>query len=163
MKKVFLLIAVVIFGSCVEKEQKQDFSTIIINLSHSQYPKQIIVDCQKSQIGYQNLNVVLAASADVDKTIPQSQIVSLDKTSLNKILDLFYAIDTTSRKRNKSDEGTYSSIEAQAKDGKTLSIDQLNDRHADEVAFIEAVLKTIASKSKDSTVQGEMAVLIKAL
>lgn len=163
MKKILLLIAVVFFSSCLKKEQKEHFSTININLSHSQYPKQITIDSQKSQIEYRNLNEVLAASADANKGLSDSKIVSLDETSLKEILNLFEAINTTTQKRNKTEKGMYSSVEAHAKDGKILNIDQLNDRHADEVAFIEAVLKTIASKSKDSTVQGEMAVLIKAL
>lgn len=163
MKKVLLLIAVAIFSSCLKKEQKENFSTIVINLSHSQYPKQITIDSQKRQVEYKNLNEVLAASADADKGPSDSQIIPLDEASLKEILHLFEAIDTTSQKRNKSEEGMYSSIEAHAKDGKTLNIDQLNDRHADEVAFMEAVLKTIASKSKEGKVQGEITDLIKAL
>ncbi|MDQ7961970.1 hypothetical protein [Flavobacterium lindanitolerans] len=163
MKKLFFLMTLVFLSSCVKKEQKEDFSTIIINLGHSQHPTQIIIDIQKSQIGYQNLNVVLAASADADKTIPHNQIVSLDKTSLSKIMDLFYAIHMTPQERNKSAEGMYSSIEAHSDNGKVLNMDQLNDRHADEIAFFEAVLKTIAKKSKDPNVQREMDDLIKGL
>lgn len=163
MKKVLFLIAVVFFSSCLKKEQKENFSTIVINLSHSQYPKQITIDCQKSQIEYKNLNEVLAASADANKGVSDSQIVPLDKASLNEIISLFEAIDTTSQKRNKSEEGMYSSIEAHTKDGKTLNVDQLNDRHADEVAFMETVLKTIATKSKSPNAQKEMEILIKAL
>lgn len=161
MKKVLLLIAVAIFSSCLKKEQKENFSTIVINLSHSQYPKQITIDSQKSQIEYKNLNDALAASAD--KGPSDSQIVPLDDASLKEILHLFEAIDTTSQKRNKSEEGMYSSIEAHAKDGKTLNIDQLNDRHADEVAFMEEVLKNIAAASKDPEVQKETKILIQAL
>lgn len=163
MKKLFFLMTLVFLSSCVKNEQKEDFSTIIINLGHSQYPTQIIIDIPKSQIGYQNLNVVLAASADADKTIPHNQIVFLDKTSLSKIMDLFYAIDRTPQERNKSAEGMYSSIEAHTKDGKILNIDQLNDRHADEIAFMKAVLKNIAAKSNAPNAQKEMESLIKAL
>ncbi|TPD67060.1 hypothetical protein [Flavobacterium microcysteis] len=163
MKKILLLIAVVFFSSCLKKEQKEIFSTIVINLSHSQYPKQITIDSQKSQIEYKNLNEVLAASADANKGLSDSKIVSLDEASLKEILNLFEAIDTTSQKRNKSEKGMYSSIEAHAKDGKILNIDQLNDRHADEVVFMEAVLKSIAVASKDTEVQKETKILVRAL
>ncbi|WP_447637550.1 hypothetical protein [Flavobacterium microcysteis] len=163
MKKLLLLVVIALLSSCSKKEHKEVFSNIVINLSHSQYPKQITIDSQKSQVEYKNLNDALAASADANKGLSDSKIVPLDEASLKEILNLFEAIDTTSQKRNKSEEGMYSSIEAHAKDGKILNIDQLNDRHADEVAFIEAVLKNIAVASKDPEVQKETKILIQAL
>jgi len=163
MKKLLLLVVIALLSSCSKKEHKEVFSSIVINLSHSQYPKQITIDSQKSQIEYKNLNEVLAASADANKGLSDSKIVPLDEASLKEILNLFEAIDTTSQKRNKSEEGMYSSIEAHAKDGKILNIDQLNDRHADEVAFMEAVLKNIAVASKDTEVQKETKILVQAL
>lgn len=163
MKKLLLLVVVALLSSCTKKEHKEVFSSIVINLSHSQYPKQITIDSQKSQIEYKNLNEVLVASADTNKGLSDNQIVPLDGASLNEILNLFEAIDTTSQKRNKSEEGMYSSIEAHTKDGKILNIDQLNDRHADEIAFMKAVLKNIAAKSNAPNAQKEMESLIKAL
>ncbi|MEZ0004952.1 hypothetical protein ABH942_000295 [Flavobacterium sp. 28YEA47A] len=163
MKKLLLLVVIALLSSCAKKEHKEVFSSIVINLSHSQYPKQITIDCQKSQIEYKNLNEVLTASADANKGVSDSQIVPLDKASLNEIISLFEVIDTTSQKRNKSEEGMYSSIEAHTKDGKVVNLDQLNDRHVDEVAFMKAVLKTIAAKSKAPNAHKEMEVLIKAL
>lgn len=169
--KNLLLLLLLPFLFCSQKEQRKEerasVSTIIIYLSHYRYPKQITVDSKKSVVEYKNLNSVLAASADArltaSKRNPDSKTVSLDETSLTEILNLFEAIDTTPQERDNFGDGMISSIEARTNEGKIIHIEQWNNRHVDEVAFIEAVLRTIAVKSKNPEVEKETAVLIEAL
>lgn len=153
--------------SCSQKEQRKEerasVSTLIINLSHYKYPKQITIDNKKGTAEFKNLNSVLAASADAKNQPNDSQTITLDETSLTEIFHLFNVIDTSAQKRHEFGDGMLSSIEAHTNDGKTIHLDQSNDRREDEIAFIEAVLRIIAAKSKDAALQKETAALIEAL
>ena len=167
MKNLLFLLLTITFASCSQKElQKEELasaSTIVIILSHNQYPKQITIDCKKGTAEYKNLNAVLAASADAKNPASDSKTISLDETSLTKIIRLFDAIDTAPQKRTLHSDGMMSAIEAHLNNGKTLNFDQLNDRHIDEVVFMAAVLRAIAENSKDPQIQKETAALVKAL
>ncbi|RKS25198.1 hypothetical protein CLV94_0228 [Flavobacterium endophyticum] len=166
MKNILFLLLLTCI-SCSQKEQRKEelasVSTIIINLSHAKYPKQITINSKKGVAEVKNLNSVVAASADVKNHPSDSQTVPLDETSLTEILNLFNAIDRAPQQRTLHGNGMLSSIEAHTNDGKTINLDQLDDRHEDEIAFIEAVLRTITAKSKDPKVQTEMTVLLEAL
>ncbi|MCY1234539.1 hypothetical protein D3C87_59780 [compost metagenome] len=165
--KNLLFLLLLTFISCSQKEQRKEerasVSTIIINLSHAKYPKQITINSKKGVAEFKNLNSVVAASADAKNHPSDSQTVPLDETSLTEILNLFNAIDRAPQQRTLHGNGMLSSIEAHTNDGKTINLDQLDDRHEDEIAFIEAVLRTIISKSKDPKVQQEMTALLEAL
>lgn len=167
MKNLLVLLVVANFLSCSQKEQRKEerasVSTLIINLSHYKYPKQITIDSKKGTAEFKNLNSVLAASADAKNHPNDSQTVTLDETSLTEIFHLFNAIDTTVQKRHEYGSGMLSSIEAFTNDGKTIHLDQSNDRREDEIAFIEAVLRIIAAKSEDAQTQKETTALIDAL
>lgn len=165
--KNLLLFLLLTFLSCSQKEQRKEerasVSTIIINLSHAKYPKQITINSKKGVAEFKNLNSVVAASADAKNHPSDSQTVPLDETSLTEILNLFNAIDRAPQQRTLHGNGMLSSIEAHTNDGKTINLDQLDDRHEDEIAFIEAVLRTITAKSNDPKVQTEMTALLEAL
>lgn len=175
MKNLFILLFSITFLSCSQREQRKEerasVSTISINLSHYKYPKQISINSKKGFVEYKNLNSILAASSDARLTAEanakngasDNKTVPLDETSLTEILNLFNAIDTAPQERNTFGDGMMSSIEAHTNEGKTIHLDQFNDRNVDEIAFIEAVLRTIAAKSKDTDVQKEMTALIEAL
>lgn len=162
-----LLALAILFFSCSQKEQdKKENSTtsmIVLNFMHYKYPKQIIVNIKEKYVIYRNSSLLIPASSNPENHPSENKLLILDDTSIMKIIQLFDAIKEFKLERNTYGDGMLTAIEAYTNDGKIIELHQMNDRHQDEIDFIESVLGIVESKSADLKVKKEAKVLMEAL